>query len=427
MPVLGVCDGAVVMGPVVVLAAVVSGDVSRADSRPGLAGVVDEDRVVGGSSQVIVHVVSGAEGVVVPAVADQLVVLVYDEMACVEMLVGRKTVGGLKEKIGRILIPGAAGIDVARAGAEVRKLEIRQIALFDGGVAPEEVLVRIGTDARTRRGLVERVDGLVSGIAAEIVDKYSSCGEDLVAVAAEYPASAIAHRHGPARAVNADAGVCLEHACDSAILKKAWGVGIVVFAFAEPGGLAEKEPFVEKVIDIVALGPSAPFACELESGRGSCLPVLFKGLQDFNCARVLVIGCVAGQADSPVLLAVPAVVKDVRFAANVGIDSLVHVIVKFTALLGGPVWITKVINDRAASQVVGKGDVPFPNRPVDIIHRHLHAGLAQLFILLYCANQGYREHFFMVVGLRLARDLNNAFVRLAALGGQLLQTRAGTK
>jgi len=81
LPCLGVGDGAVVVGPVVVLAAVVGGDGACTDARPGLGGIVDEDGVVGDGAEVVVDVMLAAECVVMAAVAGEFVVLVDQEVA----------------------------------------------------------------------------------------------------------------------------------------------------------------------------------------------------------------------------------------------------------------------------------------------------------------------------------------------------------
>ncbi len=72
---------------------------------------------MGDGSQVVVDVVRRAEFVVVPAVAGQFLVLVDEEVADVEVLVGGEAVAALEEEVGGVVVPRTAGIDIARPGA----------------------------------------------------------------------------------------------------------------------------------------------------------------------------------------------------------------------------------------------------------------------------------------------------------------------
>ena len=85
---------------------------------------------MGDGPQVVVDVVRRAEGVVVPAVAGQLLVLVDQEVAHVQMLVGREAVAALEEEVGGVLVPRAAGVDVPGPRAEVREPEAAQVAFW---------------------------------------------------------------------------------------------------------------------------------------------------------------------------------------------------------------------------------------------------------------------------------------------------------
>jgi len=136
---------------------------------------------------VVVHVVPGAEVVVVAAVARQLGLLVDDEMPDVEVLVGGEAVSAVEEKVGGVLRPGAPRIDEAGAGAQVGEPEALEGALLRGGVVPEEVLVRAGAAADTGGGLVEGLDDRAGGVVAVEAGQDPPRAERLIAVAAVAP------------------------------------------------------------------------------------------------------------------------------------------------------------------------------------------------------------------------------------------------
>ena len=193
-PRLHVGRTAIVMLPGVRLAAVVAGHFPGANGRPRLRRIVNQHRVVGDRAEMVIDVVRRAKVVVVSAVSGQLLALVNEKMAHVEVLVRGEAIAALEEEVGGVFVPRAAHVDVARPAAEVREFEVGQIALLDRGIAPEEVHRGVDADTGPGRGLVECVYDLVSGIIAVMVHQDSPGEQSLVAVAAEGPAASIAHR-----------------------------------------------------------------------------------------------------------------------------------------------------------------------------------------------------------------------------------------
>ena len=98
VPCRGVGDGPVMVRPVMCLATIVARDSTGPNLRPGLRRIVDQDGVVRDRAQVVVHVVRGAEAVVVAAVAGQFFVLVDQKVSNVQVLVRRKAVATLENR-----------------------------------------------------------------------------------------------------------------------------------------------------------------------------------------------------------------------------------------------------------------------------------------------------------------------------------------
>ena len=94
----GVGYGPVVVRPVMFLAAIVARDSTGPNVRPGFRRVVDQDGVVGDRTQVVIHVVRGAEAVVVTAVAGQFFVPVNQKVPNVQVLVRGKAVATLEKE-----------------------------------------------------------------------------------------------------------------------------------------------------------------------------------------------------------------------------------------------------------------------------------------------------------------------------------------
>ena len=239
-------------------------------------------------------------------------------------------------------------------------------------VAPEEILVGVVSHAGSGRRFVESVDGLVARVVAEMIDEDSPGRERFVAVAAEDAAAAVSHGDRPPRVVDADSRIRLEHARHGAISKERGRHGIVVDPFAPPGDFAEEEPFVEPVVDVIAFAPAAAVAGQFQRRGGPRAKLRFQRSENRLRPRVFIVGGVTGQADAPVLVAVPAVVEHVRLRADIGVDRLVHVLVKPFPLLRRPVLVTQVVDDRTAGQVVGERDVAFPDRTVHCLQGHVN-------------------------------------------------------
>ena len=227
----------------------------------------------------------------------------------------------------------------------------------------------------------------MSRIVAVSADQNPPCRQDLVTVAAEAASAAVAHWYRPSRAVGAYARIRFEHARHGPVLEEHRRLGVVVEALASPGYLAEEQPFVEPVVDIISLGPAAAVARQLQCRGRTRAPVGLEAFQDGQSPFVFIICCVACQADAPVLVAVPAVVKYVGLAANVRINGGVDVPVKLRPLAGRPVLITQIVNDRTSRQIVREGNVTGPDRPFDIFHRHLHGGFSERAVILDCTDQ----------------------------------------
>jgi hypothetical protein len=192
-----------------------------------------------------------------------------------------------------------------------------------------------------------------------MIDEDSPSREHFVAVAAEDAATAISHGNWPPCVVDVDPRISLKHARHSAVPKELGHYGVIVNAFAPPGDLAEKEPLVEPVVDVITFAPTSAIASQFQR-RGSPREELrFQGSQDLFCSRILKVTGVARQSDTPVLVTVPAVVEHVGLGADIGVDSLVHVLVKPRALPRRPVFMAQVVDDCASSQVVSKRYVPF--------------------------------------------------------------------
>ena len=372
-------------------------------------------------AQMHVHVVRGAETVVVTAVAGQLRVPVDQEVAVVQVLVRGKAVAALEEEERRVLVPRTPCRHVARPGAEMRKPERGQIALLHRGVAPEEVLVGVDPHRRTRRGFVEGVHGLVSGVVTVPVDQDAPGVQGLVTVAPEHPAAAVAHGDGPPRAVDDDSRVGLEHARDRAVAEEARGQGVVVHSFTTPRNLAEEQPFVEPVVDVVPLGPAAAVPGQFECRRGARPVVLLQVPKMLPGALALVVGGITRHTDAPVLIAVPAVVEDVAFRPDVGVHRPVHIAVKTAPLLRGPVFVAQVVHNSTPSQVRAKRHVSSADRPVHRLHGHVDGAPPELRVFLDGAHQGHGHQLCPRVSLLLTRDSHNALVRIGAIPGQTLQ------
>ena len=101
------------------LAAVVAGDIPGTNAWPFFGWVIEQDRAVGDGSQVVIDIMARSERIIVAAVAGQLIVLVDQKMSHVQMLMSGKPVAALEKEIRRIVVPRAAGIDVARPPADM--------------------------------------------------------------------------------------------------------------------------------------------------------------------------------------------------------------------------------------------------------------------------------------------------------------------
>ena len=74
------------------LPTIVAGNRSSANVRPGLRGIMDEYRIMSDSPQVIVYIMTGAEGIVMAAIAYELLVLVNKKMSHVQMLMSGEAI-----------------------------------------------------------------------------------------------------------------------------------------------------------------------------------------------------------------------------------------------------------------------------------------------------------------------------------------------
>ena len=252
-----------------------------------------------------------------------------------------------------------------------------QIALWDCGIPPEEVLVRVHADARPGRRFIEGVDYLVFGIVAEVVHENPPGGEGLVSIPAEAASAAVAHGNRSARSVLADSGIRLEHAGHRPLPKERRCVRVVIDAFTPPRHLAEEEPLIEEVVDVVALGPAAAGACQFHRRGRPVSPVLLQTAEGLRCPGVLVVARIAGQPDPPVLVSIPAVVEDMGLGSYVGLNRLVHILVKPFALPGGPVVVAEVVHEATEGQVGRERNVSDSNRPVDVFHGPFHSRQSQ--------------------------------------------------
>ena len=103
--------------------------------------------IVSDAPQVVVDIMCTSEAVVVAAVANEFSVLEDDEVADVQMLMGRKTVTALEEKISGVVIPAAACIDVASTRADVRQPNFRHDVLGNRWISPQKILVGVRSNA----------------------------------------------------------------------------------------------------------------------------------------------------------------------------------------------------------------------------------------------------------------------------------------
>ena len=104
----------------------------------------------------VVDIMRGAKLVVVPAVADKFLVFVDQEVAHVQVLMGREAVAALEIEVGGLLVPRASGVDVPGPGAHMRATKAVQVALLDGRIAPKKFAIWPTNSAnktnRCRRG-----------------------------------------------------------------------------------------------------------------------------------------------------------------------------------------------------------------------------------------------------------------------------------
>ena len=173
------------------------------------------------------------------------------------------------------------------------------------------------------------------------------------------------------------AGIRLEHARDGPVPEELRGIGVVVDALTVPSHFAEEQPLVEEVVDVVPLGPAAAGAGQFQGRGRPRVPIVLEHVQKLLGPRVLVVGGVAGQADPPVLVAVPAVVEDVGLRLDVGLDGLVHVLVALLPLLGGPAVVAEVVDDGTQGQIGPERGVALADRPIDVLHGPLDRRLSQ--------------------------------------------------
>ncbi len=84
---------------------------------------------------------------------------------------------------------------------------------------------------------------------------------------------------------------------------------------------------------------AAAFSCQTKGRSWASAKFLFKRPDNHWCTFVFVIGCVAGQTDTPVLVAVPAVVENMTLGADVGLNGLVDIVIELFAFVPGPVFV----------------------------------------------------------------------------------------
>jgi len=174
-------------------------------------------------------------------------------------------------------------------------------------------------------------------------------------------------------------------------------------------------------------GPAAPGARQVQ-GRGRTRAVLLlQRLENGAAALVLVVRGVTRQADAPVLVAVPAVVKDVRLRLHVGINRPVDVFMERLPLGGGPVLVAQIVYDGAASQVVGEGRVSLLDGTLDVLHGFVDRLPAKLRIGLDGAYERHGDHLAVIVRVLFPRDPHDPEIRPGTLSGQLLQPFPGAE
>jgi len=234
----------------------------------------------------------------------------------------------------------------------------------------------------------------------------------------------VAHRHRPARVVDHARRVLLEHAGYGAVPVELRCRLVEVAPLAVAGDLAEEEPLVVPVVDVVAFGPAAACSGQAQSGRGALGVVLVEPGEVLPGAGVVVVARVGGDADAPVLVAVPAVVEDAALGALVGVDGPVDVGVVLRALGIGPVLVAQIVDDAHLRQVVAEGDVAPADGAVDDPHRHADRLLAEPGVALDGRDQSERDDLRVAVGPLVARGVDGAAVGPGALARYLLQPRA---
>src|SRR5687767_5482213 len=316
------------------------------------------------------------------AVAGEFRASINQEVAIIEMLMGGEAIAGLEEKVSGIGVPRAACVDVAGAGREMGKRQQFQFAFFDGDVAPEKILVGVVARGDAWSLFVEGVDSLVERIIAIAANEDSSRGQLFVAIATEGSSAAVAHGNSTTRIVFAQARIRFESGGERAILVKGGSIIVVVDATATAGDFAEEEPLVRPIVDVIAFGPTATSARKFERRRGAGAVIVVERPENFWRARILVVGGVSGDADAPVFVGIPSVVKDMSFGIDVRIHCFVEVLVKFRAIGFRPCVVTEVVNQTGKSEIRTESDMAFADRTVDQFHGELMRGRGELGLVI---------------------------------------------
>ena len=265
---------------------------------------------------------------------------------------------------------------------------------------------------------LKAVDRLVVRIVPEVVNQDAAGRERLIAVAAKGPAAAVAHGHRPAGAVVVKPGIAFKHGGQGALAVKLRRQGVVIHALAAPGHFAEDQPLVEPVMDVVALPPAAARPGQLQRGGGAITVFPLQVPQQGRRPLAVVVASVGGHADAPVLVAVPAVVKDVRLGLHIGVHRLVQIGMEFAPVGLRPGVVTQVIGEAAESEIVGEGHVARPDGAVHVFHRQLLHGLGQDLVALDGCHQRRRHDPGIVVGFRITGDASHPLIFRRPLSGQ---------
>jgi mannose-6-phosphate isomerase-like protein (cupin superfamily) len=123
-----------------------------------------------------------------------------------------------------------------------------------------------------------------------------------------------------------------------------------------------------------------------------------------------VIGRVGGETDTPVLVAIPAIVKHVRLGFDVGVHRAVEITVKSFPFSVGPPFETQVIGQSAQCQVVTERDVTGANRSIHQLECLVPGPPSQLGVVLDGGDKRLRNDRRQVARIRLARHAYHPLV-----------------